>query len=78
MELRDLEPYIKSQPMRLFDIYALGPFLMWYAYKTRDMGRWPRRALFISGFMTILYNYDHYKNIKAEMEARLAEVKNVL
>jgi len=72
--LDSIDTLAKSQPVRLFDIYALGPFMMWYAYKTKNVGRWPRRALFISGFMTVLYNWQHYRNIKAEMTARIDAV----
>lgn len=64
----DIESLIKSQKVRAFDIYALGPFMMWYSVKSKGMGRWPRRALFISGFMTMLYNYENYKKVKTWLE----------
>lgn len=69
----DIESLIKSQKVRAFDIYALGPFMMWYAVRSKEMGRWPRRALFISGFMTMLYNYENYKKVKTWMETEGAD-----
>lgn len=68
MNAAELESIIKSQKVRTFDIYVLGPFMMWYSVKSKGMGRWPRRALFISGFMTTLYNYDSYKKAKLWLE----------
>jgi hypothetical protein len=66
--LSELDRVLKSQKVRAFDVYALGPFMMWYSVKSKGMGRWPRRALFISGFMTMLYNYENYKKVKAWLE----------
>jgi hypothetical protein len=78
MDLSTIDNLAKSQPVRLFDIYALGPFMMWYAYKTPVMGRWPRRALFISGFMTVIYNWQNYRNIEADLKARIAAAQEGL
>lgn len=60
----DLEALIRAQKVRAFDIYVLGPFMMWYSVRSTGMAAWPRRALFISGFMTMLYNYESYKKAK--------------
>lgn len=68
MNFAELEKLLKSQKVRAFDVYALGPFMMWYAVKSKGMPRWPRRALFISGFMTMVYNYENYKKVKAWLE----------
>jgi hypothetical protein len=71
--LTDIESLIKSQKVRAFDIYALGPFMMWYSVRSKEMPRWPRRALFISGFMTMLYNYENYKKVKNWIETEGAD-----
>jgi len=63
--LLEIEALVKSQKVRAFDVYALGPFMMWYSVKSKGMGRWPRRALFISGLMTMVYNYENYKKVQA-------------
>lgn len=64
----DLDSLLKSQKVRLFDTFALGPFMIWYAVKSKGMGSWSRRALFVSGCMTIVYNYDNYRKAKAWIE----------
>lgn len=66
--LDELDSILKSQKVRAFDVYALGPFMMWYAVRSKGMGPWSRRALFISGFMTMVYNYENYKRMKAWLE----------
>jgi len=63
---------MKGQKVRAFDVYALGPFMIWYAWKSKGVGSWPRRALFISGVMTIYYNWENYKKVKAVLEAQLS------
>jgi hypothetical protein len=64
---------IQGQKVRAFDMYALGPFMLWYAYKSKGMGAWPRRALFVSGVMTIYYNLDNYRKVKAVIESEFAQ-----
>jgi hypothetical protein len=79
MTLAEMESLIKSQKVRAFDIYVLGPFMMWYSVKSKGMSAWPRRALFISGFMTTLYNYENYKKVKTWVETEGASaLKNPL
>ncbi len=66
----DIESLIKSQKVRAFDIYALGPFMIWFALasKKKPMARWPRKILFVSGVMTMVYNYQNYKKIAEELK----------
>ena len=66
--LDNLETAMKSQKVRFFDIYALGPFMLWYSWKSKGMGSWPRRVLFVSGVYTVLYNLKNYRSIKADLE----------
>ena len=70
--LARIESLAKSQKVRLFDIYALGPFLI-YAALAKKPGRWTRRMLLTSGIMTIAYNLGNYMNIKKELAERMAE-----
>lgn len=83
MDAQAIEKYLeemgKGQHTRLFDMFALGPFMMWYAMKSggkRGMGKWPRRALFVSGAMTVLYNWNNYRNIKSILEAKYKQVED--
>lgn len=70
--LSNADDLVKSQPTRLFDIYALGPLLI-YAGLTgkKGLGKWTRRAVFTSGVFVMIYNYARYKNVKSELESRL-------
>ena len=66
---------VKSQPVRLFDVYALGPLLIYAGMKGKSgLGHWTRRALFVSGVFTIAYNWQRYRNVKSEIEKRLEEI----
>lgn len=78
MLLGDLENQIESQEVRLFDMFALGPFMIWYALASKKKGgmdKWPRRALFVSGVMTIIYNYKNYKNIVPIVQEKYAKIE---
>lgn len=71
--LTDLEALAKSQKVRLFDMYFLGPFMAWYAFRSKGMGKWPRRALFSAGIYTVVYNLNNYRNIKQVLLERFQE-----
>lgn len=74
-----LEAALENQKPRLFDMFALGPFMLWYALKSgkRTMGPWSRRALFVSGAMTIVYNWKNYQNIQAILTDKVNQVQQV-
>lgn len=72
--LEDLDAILLAQKTRAFDTYALGPFMIWYAAKSKGMGAWPRRALFIAGLYTTIYNYRKYKDAKAFLERKASEL----
>jgi hypothetical protein len=63
-----------SQKVRLFDIYALGPALIYAATRKAPLGRWTKRTLFIAGVMTIVYNWKRYRSIKTDLEKAVANV----
>jgi hypothetical protein len=50
-------PHDKSQPMRLLDVFFLGPFMVWFALRNIDpMDPLPAYVLAFFGITTILYN----------------------
>jgi hypothetical protein len=56
----------KSQRVRFMDVFALGPFMVWYAGKSRAPP-WAKGTLFFAGIGTILYNWRNYaKQRKAD------------
>ena len=55
----------KSQGVRVIDIFILGPFLIYYALKTRHLATTTEFALLMYiGITTILYNgYNYLANL---------------
>lgn len=52
---------MKAQAVRLLDVFALGPLMVWVADHTRGaVPTWARVALLISGQLTIVYNAHNY------------------
>ena len=51
----------KTQIVRLFDVFVIGPFLLWYALKTRQRVTQQEFAgIIFIGITTILYNGYNY------------------
>ena len=62
---RVLEPMRgKSQMVRLVDVFALGPFMIWYAVKSKNEPTWARAVLALSGALTSVYNGNNYIRIR--------------
>lgn len=57
------------QGVRLFDVFVLGPLMLYFAYNARGVGQIPKTVLAVSGLMTVLYNGDRYLQIEAQGEA---------
>ena len=55
-----MEEFAKSQNVRLFDVVALGPFMIWFADQADDSPEWARWALALTGVATIAYNGLNY------------------
>ena len=53
---------MKSQQVRLFDIWVLGPAMMYIA-SARRLSQLQRVALFAAGAGTILYNWRNYAEL---------------
>ncbi len=55
----------KSQAVRLIDIFIIGPFLIFYALKTRPQATIEEfAAIIIIAILTIIYNgYNYLANI---------------
>lgn len=51
---------MKSQGVRLVDVFLLGPLMVWYAAGTRQMPDWARASLGVAGLLTIVYNGRNY------------------
>lgn len=52
-----LIPGMKSQTVRLIDVFFLGPFM---AYSSKYLPSGAKEAMFVAGVATILYNGRNY------------------
>ncbi len=50
----------KTQNVRLLDVFALGPFMVWAATR-RTLPEWAQVTLFVSGVLTVAYNAENYR-----------------
>ncbi len=65
--LTEVDTLAASQKVRLFDVYALGPFLLYAATRKAPLGRWTKRTLFVAGVMSIVYHWNKYRSIKSDL-----------
>lgn len=73
-ELQKIDELAAAQRVRLFDIYALGPVLLYAATRKQPLGRWTKRTLFVAGIMTIVYNWKKYRTIRQDVERAVQNV----
>lgn len=58
-EVLALDRTVKSQGVRIMDVLALGPFMMWVS-EQRTLPTWARVTMYISGALTVYYNAQNY------------------
>lgn len=52
---------MKSQGVRLLDVWLFGPFMVWAGAQQRSpFPAWARLALMVGGALTIVYNARNY------------------
>lgn len=71
----NFEKGIESVPVRAFDRYALGPFLVWFALSSKSMSKWPRRVLLSAGLWQIAYHWRDYRNLPTTIKTFISEAK---
>lgn len=47
---------LKGQQIRLLDVFALGPFMIWFGLNAKGMSELTKNIMIISGIGTILFN----------------------
>ena len=50
----------KSQAIRLVDVFALGPFMVWFGMEAKDVSEPARLAMIMAGMTTIALNGANY------------------
>lgn len=73
--LQQFETDVQNFKPRIFDTYILPGFMMYYAWRSKDMRKAARRILFTSGIYMMYRNYSSYKEAFAKMQQALAAVK---
>ena len=77
--LEPIESVSKSQAVRLFDVFVLGPWLVWLGARSARRGSGFERAALVSvGLGTILYNGSNYLENQRRIRAELAEISPYL
>ena len=62
---------MKSQTVRLIDVFLLGPFMVGTALSQKKT-TWGRSFLLAMGFLTILYNGENYLRERSQKKDRNA------
>lgn len=60
------------QTVRLFDVFVLGPVMVYAAVMAKGLHPVIRGVLGASGVMTVLYNGGRYADVQAQAEAERA------
>lgn len=55
---------MKAQAIRLVDVFALGPFMVWAGAQRTALPDWARYVLIASGIGTVAYNARNYLAIR--------------
>ena len=50
----------KTQQIRLWDIFGLAPFMVWFGATATGVPQWAKFAMIISGILTAWYNGRNY------------------
>ena len=56
----------KSQAVRLMDVFALGPFMVWFGMEAKDVPDAARFVMIAAGLGTIALNGANYLRIRGE------------
>lgn len=51
---------VKAQPIRLVDVFILGPFMIWSGMNAKTIPKWAQVGLVIAGTATIVYNGSNF------------------
>lgn len=60
-----MDPEVKSQPVRLLDVFVIGPMMIWGGYALHATGRpVAGPVLAFWGLSTIVYNARNYETVR--------------
>jgi len=66
-----MDPEVKSQPVRLLDVFFIGPLMIWGGLALNDQGHpYAGPVLALLGLTTIIYNARNHEIVRLRQEAR--------
>lgn len=68
MDLRDEE---LAQYVRILDVFAIGPLMIYAGLKAESLPKWAKLGLIFFGVTTIGYNAMNYFSVSAERKERV-------
>ena len=69
-----LETQIEKLKKRPFDLYVVGPFMVWYGLRSKKMPKIARRMLVTAGLFQIGYAWKSYRELPGAVASKVKEV----
>jgi len=69
--LTNLEASIEAIKKRPFDLYVIGPFMVWYGLKSKNMPKFSRRLLVTGGIFQVWYSWRSYRELPNTIIAKV-------
>ena len=55
---------MKTQDIRLIDVFVLGPFMIWAGYEIGKKKDFAGMVMAAAGVATMAYNWENYKEVR--------------
>lgn len=68
-ELTAYDMTLKSQNVRLWDVFFIGPMMMWGGAALRRENKLAGDALVVLGGLTVLYNWANHRKLRSMIRA---------
>lgn len=67
----------KAQEIRLLDVFAIGPLMIYAGHKSQDLSPLIKNSLMLTGVATILYNGHNYLKVRKEEKQESDTLKRI-
>lgn len=74
-KLEDLLSEVKTRP---FDMYILGPFLIWYGLRSKIMPKLARKLLISAGIWQLYYNWNKIRQLPEAIRGAPEQVSQIV
>lgn len=62
-----MDPEVKSQRVRLLDVFFIGPLMTWGGYALAERRPVAGAALALLGLSTVIYNAHNYERVRQRL-----------